>query len=244
MHTVRNGANKITHFNGFPISSYVLKAVEHPDSFDQLKLNLYMQQATEDFDDAQFDPLYCGLVVALILANERLGVSMRNLSFSYAKETEEKEKRKVMPIDKYYERSIDTFAEMLSAEHRSVCEPFDSQLISTLQGMVKSEANKGQFLEKFDLGCIPQKLHMIFLFFLRMNKYVKSLHARNINLKPDVIRYLLKDFVNLREFTLSFSVGLSNVVGGGYSEVHKRQRQTLKRREIGQLMTSILDDWH
>ena len=75
------------------------------------------------------------------------------------------------------------------------------------------------FLGKFDLGYIPQKLHMIFLFFLRLNSHVKSLHARNINLKADVIRYLMKDFVNLREFTLSFAQGTSYVVGGGHSSV-------------------------
>ncbi len=75
------------------------------------------------------------------------------------------------------------------------------------------------FLGKFDLGYIPQKLHMIFLFFLRMNRHVKSLHARNINLKADVIRYLMKDFVNLREFTLSFAQGANYVVGGGHSSV-------------------------
>jgi len=46
---------------------------------------------------------------------------------------------------------------------------------------------------------------MIFLFFLRMNTHVRSLHARNINLKADVIRYLMKDFVGLKEFTLSFA---------------------------------------
>jgi len=50
---------------------------------------------------------------------------------------------------------------------------------------------------------------MIFLFFLRMNRHVKALHARNINLKSDVIRYLLKDFTNLQEFTLSFAEGQS-----------------------------------
>ena len=61
---------------------------------------------------------------------------------------------------------------------------------------------------------------MIFLFFLRTNKHIKSLHARNINLKSDVIRILMKDFVNLREFTLSFAEGQSYVVGGGYSDVH------------------------
>ena len=70
--------------------------------------------------------------------------------------------------------------------------------------MVKNEDEDCGYLGKFDLGYIPQKLHMIFLFFLRMNPNMRSLHARNINLKADVIRYLMKDFVNLREFTLSF----------------------------------------
>lgn len=66
---------------------------------------------------------------------------------------------------------------------------------------------------------------MIFLYFLRMNQNIKSLHAREINLKADLIRKLLKDFVHLREFTLSFS-DLDN-----------------KRREIGALITAILNNW-
>ena len=84
---------------------------------------------------------------------------------------------------------------------------------------------------------------MIFLFFLRTNKHIKSLHARNINLKSDVIRILMKDFVNLREFTLSFAEGQSYVVGGGYSDVHNQQRHSIKRREVGSLLVSILDGW-
>ena len=110
-------------------------------------------------------------------------------------------------MNKYQQRGVDAFAQALSDEHTSVCEPFSSQLISTLKGMVKAEDHQGMFLGKFDLGYIPQKLHMIFLFFLRINRHVRSLHARNINLKADVIRYLMKDFVNLKEFTLSFATG-------------------------------------
>jgi hypothetical protein len=86
--------------------------------------------------------------------------------------------------------------------------------------MLKSEDEDGSYLGKFDLGYIPQKLHMIFLFFLRMNPNIRSLHARNINLKSDVIRYLMKDFINLREFTLSFGQPQKQVVGGGWSNVH------------------------
>ena len=64
---------------------------------------------------------------------------------------------------------------------------------------------------------------MIFLFFLRMNKHVRALHARNINLKSDVIRYLLTDFVDLREFTLSFAEAEGGVVGGGHSSIHNKR---------------------
>ena len=84
---------------------------------------------------------------------------------------------------------------------------------------------------------------MIFLFFLRMNTHVRSLHARNINLKSDVIRYLMQDFINLREFTLSFSEGQSLIVGGGHGDVHKRQKHAIKRREVGALLVAILDSW-
>ena len=86
--------------------------------------------------------------------------------------------------------------------------------------MIKQEHEEGDFLGKFDLGYVPQKLHMIFLFFLRLNPSMRSLHARNINLKADVIRYLMKDFVNLKEFTLSFGQPSKCVVGGGWGNVH------------------------
>lgn len=46
---------------------------------------------------------------------------------------------------------------------------------------------------------------MIILFFLRMNTKINTLHARGVNLKSDLIKNLFKDFINLREFTLSFS---------------------------------------
>ena len=85
--------------------------------------------------------------------------------------------------------------------------------------MIKDEEMKGDFLERFDLGVVPKKLHMVLLFFLRMNQHITALHAKNINLKADIIRYLLKDFVNLKEFTLSFADGNPSIVGGGYSDI-------------------------
>ena len=85
--------------------------------------------------------------------------------------------------------------------------------------MVKDEELKGKFMTKFDLGYVPKKMHMIFLYFLRMNQNITALHAKNINLKADVIRYLLKDFVNLKEFTLSFADGQPSIVGGGYGDI-------------------------
>lgn len=38
-------------------------------------------------------------------------------------------------------------------------------------------------------------------------------------MKADVIKYLMKDFVNLKEFTLTFADGAPNIVGGGYGDV-------------------------
>jgi len=85
--------------------------------------------------------------------------------------------------------------------------------------MVKDEELKGSYLTRFDLGFVPKKLHMVFLFFLRMNQHITALHAKDINLKADVIKYLLKDFVNLKEFTLSFADGTPSIVGGGYGDI-------------------------
>lgn len=110
--------------------------------------------------------------------------------------------------------------------------------------MVKDEELKGKFMTKFDLGYVPKKMHMIFLYFLRMNQNITALHAKNINLKADVIRYLLKDFVNLKEFTLSFADGQPSIVGGGYGDIQStRMYASTKRREIGSLIVSILNFW-
>ena len=54
-----------------------------------------------------------------------------------------------------------------------------------------------EVIKEFDLSFVPAKLHIIFLFFLRMNKRLSSVKATNINLKSDMIRYLMKDFVHL-----------------------------------------------
>jgi hypothetical protein len=109
--------------------------------------------------------------------------------------------------------------------------------------MVKAEYEDGSVLGKFDLGYIPAKLHMVFLYFLRMNHNMRSLHARNINLKSDVIKYLMKDFTNLREFTLSFGQPQKCVVGGGWSNVHSKLHLSTKRREISSLFQAILSHW-
>jgi hypothetical protein len=76
-----------------------------------------------------------------------------------------------------------------------------------------------------------------------MNPNIRSLHARNINLKSDVIRYLMKDFTNLREFTLSFGQPQKQVVGGGWSNVHTRMHLSTKRREISSLLQAMLSHW-
>jgi hypothetical protein len=110
--------------------------------------------------------------------------------------------------------------------------------------MVKDEELKGSFLTRFDLGFVPKKLHMIFLFFLRMNQHISTLSAKNINLKADVIKYLLKDFTNLKEFALSFADGAPSIVGGGYGNIqNSRMYHSTKRREIGSLIVSILNNW-
>lgn len=77
----------------------------------------------------------------------------------------------------------------------------------------------------FDLGYIPRKYHIIFLFYLRMNRHLTSLQCRGINLKADLIRNLLRDFVHLIEFTLTFS------------------RAETKKRDIGPLSGAVLTQW-
>jgi len=73
---------------------------------------------------------------------------------------------------------------------------------------------------------------------------VTALHAKNINLKSDVIKYLLKDFANVKEFTLSFAQSGMSVVGGGYGEVlNSKMFASSKRKEIGGLLVSILNYW-
>lgn len=145
---------------------------------------------------------------------------------------------------KYFEKDLDTFSEALAQEYTTVCPPFMDSKISSLKGMVKDEELKGKFLTRFDLGFVPKKLHMVFLFFLRLNQHINALHAKNINLKADVIRYLLKDFINLKEFTLSFAEGTQSVVGGGYGDIaNTRMYASTKRKEIGSLIVSILSYW-
>lgn len=85
----------------------------------------------------------------------------------------------------------------------SLCEPIEEAKIDTLRGMVKSECSK-EVLTRFDLGYVPKKYHMIFLYFLRLNQQIYALHARDICLKADIVRQVLSDFQNLKEFTLSF----------------------------------------
>jgi hypothetical protein len=136
------------------------------------------------------------------------------------------------------------FTEALAQEFTTICEPISRAKISTLRGMVKDEELKESFLTRFDLGFVPKRLHMVCLFLLRMNPHITALHAKNINLKADVIKYLMKDFTNLKEFTLSFANGTPNVVGGGYGDIQgTRMYTSTKRREIGSLIVSILNYW-
>jgi hypothetical protein len=57
-----------------------------------------------------------------------------------------------------------------------------------------------------------------------------------VNLKADVIKYLMKDFTNLRELTLSFAKTEGDI--GGLS------KYATKRKDIGALITAIMDTWN
>lgn len=75
-----------------------------------------MRQNQDDFDDAQFDPLYCGAVVALVLARNRLGVPIHSLSFCQLRETQKEHESfheeidLLKPVSKFSEKSIDNLA--------------------------------------------------------------------------------------------------------------------------------------
>ena len=99
----------ITHFNNFPIANYIFT----------LDASIVMTQAKMDFDDAQFDPLYCGLVVALILARERLGVSISSLAFCQSDGNKNKNEEEALEVDSVTTcnrnyLTIDKFAEQIS----------------------------------------------------------------------------------------------------------------------------------
>jgi hypothetical protein len=94
--------------------------------------------------------------------------------------------------------------------------------LNQLKGVIKEGTLSEETLTKFDLSYIPMKYHAIFLYFLRMNQYIDSLHCRGINLKGDLIKNLIKDFVHLREFSLSFA------------------DTSQKKREIGSLIQAIM----
>ena len=199
--------------------------------------------------------------MALIIGREKEGHAINMVSFTQEQQAlkqhtermqRQRDMRTMQQINtnlgaeclKFFEKDIDHFSAALAQEYTSTCEPITAAKVSTLRGMIKDQQLRGDFLERFDLGYVPKRLHMVFLFFLRMNQHISALHAKNINLKADVIRYLLKDFVNLREFTLSFADGTPSVVGGGYSDImNSRMYNSTKRREIGSLIVSILNYW-
>ena len=89
---------------------------------------------------------------------------------------------------KYLEPDIDSFAKAFAFDMTSVCEPINDSTVETLRGQLKSE---GDILSRFDLGYIPKKYHMIFLYFLRLNPSIQALHARDVCLKADVVRQVL-----------------------------------------------------
>lgn len=92
--------------------------------------------------------------------------------------------------------------------HTTLCEPFDHITINELKGLLKEDVKTQppeQLMARFDLGYVPRKYHIIFLFFLRLNQQITTLHCSGINIKSDLIQNLLRDFVHLKEFTLSFS---------------------------------------
>ncbi|CDW75705.1 UNKNOWN [Stylonychia lemnae] len=220
--SVKGRVNNIRLFNNFPIYDYIF--AHYP------KLNLCDQ--ANDFDYAYYDPIYCAIVVKILLLQS---YNLNKIQFNpNLNEIEEFKKRLIQEEKdqylhgeekaKYFENNINNYAQAVTKMYTKYCDPFDQVLLSSLKGIVKEEIGS-EFINRFDLGYIPKKYHMILLFFLRMNQRISTLHARGVNLKADLIKNLLKDFVNLREFTLSFSESES------------------KKREIGALIQSILNNW-
>jgi len=63
----RSGLNRIETFNGFPITNYI---AETPDQTEQILRTVMLCEKEQDFDDSTFDPIFCGLVVALIIDSD------------------------------------------------------------------------------------------------------------------------------------------------------------------------------
>jgi len=95
--------------------------------------------------------------------------------------------------------------------------------IDVLKGVCKSPNDP--FIDKFDLSYVYRRYHLIFLYFLRQNSAIESLIARGVNLKGELIKSSLKDFVNLRELFLSFTTA------------------ERKKRELSSLIRQILQNW-
>jgi hypothetical protein len=152
-----------------------------------------LNELLDGFDAALVDPIYNALVVALILSEEK---RFSNLKFAYQNDAFEYYYKKALHLNennnlahdsKYYKPDIDSFAQAFQYDQTSVCEPIENTSISILRGMMKTE-RADDVLQRFDLGYIPRKYHMIFLYFLRLNPHIHALHARNVSLKADVVR--------------------------------------------------------
>jgi len=77
----RQGLNRVDTFNGFAISNY-LADFTNPESWEQSLQKVLLHEKERDFDDATFDPLYCGLIVALIVDSEQSTKPMREIHFN------------------------------------------------------------------------------------------------------------------------------------------------------------------
>lgn len=66
----RQGLNRIGWFNGFPITDYLTDS-SCAEAAQQAMRVVNLCEKESDFDDATFDPLFCGLVVALIVDRDQ-----------------------------------------------------------------------------------------------------------------------------------------------------------------------------
>jgi hypothetical protein len=72
----RQGFNAIERFNTFKFTDY-----QRTRNSEKILKDISLGSKESDFDRADFDPLYCGLVVALILVCEKEGHGLSKILF-------------------------------------------------------------------------------------------------------------------------------------------------------------------